>query len=357
MTTANQSSASAPLRGIALGAGYFSHFQYEAWQRIPEAQIVAVVNRNVDRARDVAAKYGIGRTAGWSELPALLDEVKPDFIDIITPPETHLEVVRLAAGRGIAIICQKPLAPTWDEAVEVVETAKHAGVRFMVHENWRWQPWYREMKRQLDAGTLGELFTISVRTRLGDGWPEDAYLARQPFFRTYPRLFVYETGVHFLDTFRYLGGEIATVYARLQKRNPVIKGEDAVQIVCGFANGATAVLDASRYNEPSDDANPRYTFGTVRLDGRKGHLELDTGGNLTLKPLGEPVQPVSYDQNRRGFAGDCVYAIQRHFVDCIRTGDEFEGTGDDYLKTVALVEACYRSHERSAVVSLEVQKS
>ena len=338
------------LRGVCLGAGYFSHFHYEAWQRIPEAEIVALANRTLDKARECAARHGVPRAYAWGDLAAMLDAEKPDFVDIITPPETHLAAVRLAAVRGIAVICQKPLAPTWDECVAVVETARRAGVRFMVHENFRWQPWYREMRRQLDAGTLGELFSISIRMRMGDGWQEDAYLARQPFFRTYPRLFCYETGVHFLDTFRYLGGEISSVYARLQQRNAAIAGEDAAQIVCGFASGASGILDASRYNE-ADTADARYTFGLVRLDGSKGHLELDLAGNLTLKPLGQPSRCLDYPHTREGFAGDCVYAIQRHFVDRLRDGGPFETNGEDYLKSTALMEACYRSHATGQVVS------
>ena len=221
----------------------------------------------------------------------------------------------------------------------------------MIHENFRWQPWYREMRRLLDTGTLGELFSINIRTRLGDGWQDDAYLARQPFFRTYPRLFCYETGVHFLDTFRYLGGEITSVYTRFQKRNPAILGEDAAQIVCGFASGATAILDASRYNE-SDAADSRYTFGLVRIDGRKGHVELDLAGNLALKLLGQPTRLLDYPHTRGGFAGDCVYALQRHFVDCMMSGGPFENTGEDYLKSTALMEACYRSQATNQVVTL-----
>jgi len=331
-----------PLRGVCIGAGYFSRYQYEAWARIPGVKIIAVANRNLDRAREVAAEFGIAQTCVWSELPALLDREQPDFIDIITPPETHLELVRHAAARGIAVICQKPLAPTWAEACAVVACARDAGVRFLVHENWRWQPWYREIRRQLDAGVLGDLFSISARMRLGDGWRPTAYLDRQPFFRTYPRLLVYETGVHFLDTFRFLGGEIASVYARLQRRNPAILGEDAGQIMCGFKSGATAIWDASRYNE-SEAADPRYTFGTMRIEGRKGHLALDSEGNLKLKLLGHAARQVDYRRERRGFAGDCVFALQGHFVDRLRDGGPFESTGEDYLKSIALVEACYRS--------------
>ncbi|MEO6002364.1 MAG: Gfo/Idh/MocA family oxidoreductase [Opitutus sp.] len=339
------------LRGLCLGAGYFSRFQYEAWQRIPEVEIVGVVNRDVTKAREVANRFGLPGAYAWSELAAVLERVQPDFVDIITPPESHLEAVQLAAAQRCAIICQKPLSPTWDESVAVVEAARRAGVRFMVHENFRWQPWYREIRRLLDAGTLGELFSIGIRMRMGDGWQDDAYLARQPFFRTYPRLFVYETGVHFLDTFRYLGGEISSVYARLQKRNAAIAGEDAGQIVCGFASGATALLDASRYNE-SDTADARYTFGLVRIDGSRGHVELDLEGNLTLKPLGQPAVRIEYPHTREGFAGDCVYALQRHFTDRMLDGAPFENTGEDYLRSTALVEACYRSHATGQVVAL-----
>ncbi len=340
-----------PLRGVCVGAGYFSRFHLEAWSRLPGVSIVALVNRELAPAREAAARHGIPRVADWSELAAVLDAERPDFVDIITAPESHLEAVQLAAARGCAIVCQKPLAPTWAEAVAVVDAARRAGVRFMVHENFRWQPWYRELRRQLDAGTLGELFSIGLRMRMGDGWPADAYLARQPFFRSAPRLLVHETLVHFLDTFRFLGGEISSVYARLQRRNSAIAGEDAGQIVCGFASGATGIIDASRYNE-SDTADPRYTFGTVRLDGRRGHLELDHEGNLTLQLLGAPARRLEYPHSRDGFAGDCVFALQQHFVARLRDGTPFESTGEDYLRSTALVEACYASAAKGNVVPI-----
>jgi predicted dehydrogenase len=340
------------LKGICIGAGYFSRYQYEAWARIPEVEILAVCNRNQDKARDVAMAYGISRAAAWDELGTLLDDLEPDFVDIITPPETHLKAVQLAAERGIHVICQKPLAPTLEESRRIVQIAREANIRFLVHENWRWQPWYREIKRQLDAGALGELFSISVRMRMGDGWQPDAYLARQPFFRTYPRLLVYETAVHFLDTFRFLGGDIESIYAQLSQRNADIAGEDAAIITATFASGATALLDASRYNE-SDAADARYTFGTVRVDGSKGHIELDLEGELTFKPLGQPPRPIDYEHSRQGFGGDCVYALQRRFTDCMLNDLPFESTGEDYLKTIALVEACYESNAAGQVVKIQ----
>ncbi|MBC8132141.1 MAG: Gfo/Idh/MocA family oxidoreductase [Deltaproteobacteria bacterium] len=328
------------LRGVAMGAGYFSRYQYEAWQRIPEVEITALYNRSKERGEAVREAYQIARV--YDDWRRMLDEEKPDFVDIITPPETHLEMCSYAAERKIAIICQKPMAPTLQESQQLVDVVKREGVPFMVHENFRWQPWYREIKKILDAGTLGQVSHLSFRMRMGDGWPADAYLARQPFFRDYPRLLIYETGVHFIDTFRYLLGEIDTVYARLRRLNPAIKGEDAGQMFLTFETGATAIWDANRYNE-SEAKNPRYTFGDLRLDATKGHLTLDTAGEIRIKLLGQPSTTHPYAHEDRGFAGDCVYALQRHFADAMLQGRPFESHGDDYLRNVRAVEACYES--------------
>ena len=226
--------------------------------------------------------------------PRMLDREKPDFVDIITPPETHFEVVEQAAQRGIAIICQKPLAPTWEESVAVVDVVRKHGVRFMVHENFRWQPWYREIKRLLDVRRTGRTL---LHRRSACGW---ATAGRKtptsrvsPISETYPRLFVYETGVHFLDTFRFLGGEISSVYARLQKRNADIKGEDAAQIVCGFASGATAMLDASRYNEVRRGRRTLYVWhGPCRRQQRP------RGTRSRGQPHAEAPRPALADARR-----------------------------------------------------------
>ena len=208
------------LKGVAMGAGYFSHFQYEAWTRIPEVEIVAVYNRTEEKARALMSQFGLPRFYGdWREM---IEHERPDFVDIITPPETHEEMCGFAARHGVHVICQKPLAPSLEASRRIVETAAAAGIRFMVHENWRWQPWYRKIKEIQKSGTVGEFTHIHFLTRLGDGWGDTAYLDRQPFFRNYPKLLLYETGVHFIDTFRYLLGEVSAVYTHLRRLNPVI---------------------------------------------------------------------------------------------------------------------------------------
>lgn len=328
------------LRGVCIGAGYFSHFHYEAWGRIPEVQIVAFSNRNPARAAEITSRFGLQRC--YADYREMLDKERPDFVDVITPPPSHLEICTEAAQRGIHIICQKALAPTFDEARELVARLARAGVRFMVHENFRFQPWYREIKRQIDAGAIGVMHSLAFRSRMGDGWGENAYIPRQPYFREYPRLLVFENGIHFIDTYRFLAGEIRRVTAWLRRLNPVIKGEDCGLLVFEFASGAMGHWDANRYNETSV-RNPRYTFGEFLVEGTQGSLRLDGEARLTFKRLGEPEAEITYPHADVNFCGDCVYLTERHFVDRLLDGKPFETSGDEYLKSLAVQEAVYRS--------------
>ncbi len=328
------------LKGVGIGAGYFSGFQYEAWQRIPETTITAMCNSKIEKARPIMDEYDIPRH--YTDYKEMLLNEKPDFVDIITPPETHLEMCKFAADLGIDIICQKPLAPTLKESEELVAYVKSKGVRFVVHENFRFQPWYRHIKRLMSEDVIGHPHTINFRSRMGDGWGEQAYIPRQPYFRNYPRFLVYENGIHFVDTFRYLLGEIDEVYAILRKLNPLIKGEDCGQVIFKFKNGAVGIWDANRYNEPNYDS-PRYTFGECLLEGDAGSLRLAGNGGITVAPLGQEETDQSYHHENIHFAGDCVYFFQRHFVDCMLSGDEFESHGEDYLKSIRVQEAIYKS--------------
>ncbi|MEM8734353.1 MAG: Gfo/Idh/MocA family oxidoreductase, partial [Planctomycetota bacterium] len=181
------------LRCAAIGAGYFSHFHYDAWRRMDGVDVVACCDRDLEKAKAVAEQYGIANVFG--DYREMLDAIEVDFVDVITRPDTHLPIVEELAQRGINVICQKPLAPTVEESRRIVDLTAASGIRFMVHENFRFQPWYREEKRIFESGQLGDvLHTISFRNRAGDGHGPEAYLARQPYFQTMPRFLVFEAG-------------------------------------------------------------------------------------------------------------------------------------------------------------------
>ncbi|MEM9329147.1 MAG: Gfo/Idh/MocA family oxidoreductase [Bacteroidota bacterium] len=338
------------VKGVVAGAGYFSLFHLEAWSRIEEVEITAICDLNESKSRSKSAEVGINRW--YTDYKEMLSKEQPDFVDIITPPASHLELTLEALDQGIHVICQKPLAPTYEVARQMVAAAERSGCRFMVHENWRFQPWYREIKKLLQGDVIGAAHSVYFRQRMGDGWGEQAYIPRQPFFREYPRLLVYENGVHFIDTFRYLYGEIDSVFAKLRRLNPVIKGEDCALVHLTFANGMHATWDANRYNEPNHE-NPRYTFGEMLIDGMNGSLRLYPEGQITIQKLGGPETSHAYHHPTVNFSGDCVYATQRHFITQLQTGADFETNGPDYLKNLKVQDAVYQSAAEGRVVLLQ----
>ena len=331
------------LKGAVIGAGYFSRFHCEAWSRIDQVELCAVCDLDLERARQTADGHDI--ETAYGSVTEMLEAEQPDFVDIVTRPDSHLELVGLAAERGLHVICQKPLAPTFAESEQLVAKAAEAGVRLMVHENFRFQPWHREIKKLIERGAIGDrLHSVSCRTRTGDGWQSDAYLARQPYFVTMPRLLIFETGVHFIDTFRFLAGEIDGVFASLRRLNPKIAGEDEGVVLFEFSGGARGVWDASRYHEANCD-DPRYTFGEFLIEGDGGSIRLYADGTLTVQPLGETEYDHPYRHEPQNFAGDCVYHTQRHFIDSLLAETEFETSGKDYLNTLRVQEAVYQSSE------------
>jgi predicted dehydrogenase len=341
-----------PPRLAVAGAGYFARFHLEAWQRLQaEGRVTLAALAEPDAERRQAAMRDFGIEHGFAGVEEMLRAIEPDVLDIATPPASHAELVGLASQRGIACISQKPLAPTFDEAARMVDAAEDAGIMLAVHENFRWMPWYLEMKRCLEQNLFGTRHTISVRMRPGDGQGPDAYLSRQPYFQRMPRFWVHETAIHFIDTFRFLLGEVVSVGALLVRRNPVIAGEDGGYVVLQFAGGATAMIDGNRLND-HPAVNTRLTMGEHWLEGSSGVMRLDGYGRLYWKPHGAPEAEHLYEWQDIGFAGDCVYRQQRHLIDAFGSGVAPANTGRDYLRNYAIEEAIYRAHDERRMIDV-----
>ncbi len=323
------------MKGALIGAGFFAQFQAEAWMRMPDVNLVAVADLDADRVREFADRYGIAQA--YCEVGEMLDRERPDFIDIATRPESHFELAELAAARGIHVICQKPLAPTWDESAALVQACEHAGVRLLVHENWRWQPWYRVAKRLLDEGIIGPLQAIDYRWQTGDGVGPQPYAA-QPYFRLMPRLLIFESLVHILDTYRYFGGEMQVVACQTQRFNPVIAGEDWARIEIAFDSGAAGCILGDRLSGP---VPAPVAMGEMRIVGEQGTLRVAADGNLFLIDASGGQRQLDFTPQTVGYKGDSVLATQQHLIAALRAGLASESDGRDYLNTVKLVETAY----------------
>ncbi|MEM9197763.1 MAG: Gfo/Idh/MocA family oxidoreductase, partial [Pseudomonadota bacterium] len=196
---------SEPLRVAVVGAGYFGQFHYDAWARMPEVRLAAICVRNAAGAAETAARWGAAQPLPvFTDPSRMMAEIAPDIVDITAPPSSHLKMIQTLAPFAPWILCQKPFCDGVADARRAIETAQAHGARLAVHENIRFQPWYRTAKKLMDSSVLGRVFQASFRLRPGDGQGPSAYLDRQPYFQSMPRFLVHETAIHWIDTFRFL---------------------------------------------------------------------------------------------------------------------------------------------------------
>ncbi|MEM7423211.1 MAG: Gfo/Idh/MocA family oxidoreductase [Pseudomonadota bacterium] len=328
-------------RVAVVGAGYFGQFHYDAWSRMQDVEIVALAAP--EGGTQTAARFAV--PAVFSAAADMIEQVRPDLLDITAPPEAHLGIIRAAAPSVPWIICQKPFCGGLAGAEEAIAIAEASDARVLVHENFRFQPWYRAIKAMLDTGRLGDVWQATFRLRPGDGQGPDAYLSRQPYFQKMPRFLVHETAIHWIDTFRYLLGEITAVSADLRRLNPAIAGEDAGVVVMAFASGARALFDGNRLAD-HEAQNRRLTMGEMEIEGSAATLRLAGDGAIHVREHGRnDWAEHSYQWRDHLFGGDCVSATCRSCLESLRSGEPAETEAAVYIRNVEIVEAVYRSDQ------------
>ncbi|MBX2883350.1 MAG: Gfo/Idh/MocA family oxidoreductase [Granulosicoccus sp.] len=338
------------LRLATVGCGYFSQFHHQAWHRLP-IHFVGVCDRDKSLADSFAKRFGIADS--FDDFELMLDTAKPDLVDIILPPNQHLACIAMAARRGISVICQKPFTQNLEEAERAVALADKAGISLIVHENFRFQPWYQKIKSILDSDALGQVYRATFNLRPGDGQGPTAYMDRQPYFQHMPQFLMKETGVHFVDVFRYLFGQPTNVYADLRTLNPAIKGEDAGFFSMDFSSGVQAVFDGNRLVDHAAE-NCRLTMGEMTIESENGTLYLNGNGELTIRQHGMTyLEPVECTFDPKTFGGDCVYSLQRHVLLSLEADHDPDNTAKKYLPNLILLEAIYLSNEEGQRINLQ----
>jgi predicted dehydrogenase len=295
---------------------------------MPNVQIVAACDSRLERAQVVSERPYVSPEA-------MLEREDLDFVDIVSRSDTHLDLVSQASQRGLAVTCQKPMAPDWATACRLVEAAEAKRVRLMIHDNWRWQPWYRAARKVIARGDIGTPLSYGFRCRWKDGAGEAPY-PKQSYFRDLRRFIIDETLVHHIDTARFLFGDIQTVYAEAMRVNPRIQGEDHAILtlrhtapVMGWMHGHSFIA--------LEDAGP--SIDESIFEGEEGSIRISAAGEIWLGHKKIWTQNFS-----TGYRGDSVYNTLLHFVQCLETGERFETEAREYLeKTFAAVEAAYAS--------------
>lgn len=337
------------LRGGLIGCGYFARNHLNGWGEVDGADIVALCDRDPEALESTAAAFSVDRTFGDAD--EMLAKAELDFVDVVTQADTHRPLVELAASHGVNVICQKPFAPSVPDARNMVIACLEAGVTLMVHENFRWQRPMRAVSEAVESDAIGEPFFARIEFR--SGW--DVY-TNQPYLATDERFIVYDLGIHLLDLARFFLGEVEQLYARTQRVNPGIRGEDVATIVLDVAGGRTCVVEASYASRLEHEVFPQTL---IRIEGSDGSVTLDRDYELTtvsgtdVHKASVPPETYAWSTPPGQAIQDGVVAIQRHWVDCLRHGREPETSGADNLKTLELVFGTYTSNDERSVYRTE----
>jgi predicted dehydrogenase len=271
-------------------------------------------------------------------------------VDIITDVNTHPQFVELAAGHGAAVVCQKPMASNLDTARQMVTSCRKQGVRFYIHENFRWQAPLRRLKAVLDSGEIGPVF--KARVSFCSAFP---VFDNQPFLAELDQFILTDIGSHVLDIVRFLFGEAKTLHCLTKRVNPTIKGEDVANVLLEMTSGVHCYTEMSYASILEKEVFPQTL---VLAEGEKGSVHLDAGFIIkTTTRAGtraETVQPPLYDWIDPAYA-----VVHSSLVDCIGNllsdllgRGKAETTGEDNLKTVELVFNCYESARGGKIVQL-----
>lgn len=336
------------LRFAVLGTGFWARYQLAAWQEVPDARCVALYNRTPGKAEALAEEFGV--PAVFDDAEALIREVRPDFLDVITDVQTHPQFVRLAAAHGVPVICQKPMAATLEAACEMVAVCERASVPLLIHENWRWQHPIRELKRVLAAGVIGRVFR--ARVDYANSFP---VFDNQPFLRELEQFILTDMGSHILDTARFLFGEASRLFCRTDRIHAEIKGEDVATVMMEMG-GATVTCNLSYASRIEHDRFPE-TFALI--EGSAGSVELapDYWLRVTTKDgtLARRVAPPHYAwaDSRYALVHSSIVACHAELLRALQTGSPAETHAADNLHTLELVFAAYESAREHRVVELQ----
>ncbi|MEJ5311524.1 MAG: Gfo/Idh/MocA family oxidoreductase [Anaerolineae bacterium] len=207
-----------------------------ALQKARGSQLVAVMRRNGDLARDYAQRHGVPKW--YNEADALIHDPEVDAVYVATPPSSHLEYTLAVAQAGKPVYVEKPMARTYAECQTMIAACEQAGVPLFVAYYRRRLPRFLKVKAWLDAGAIGEVRSVNTVLYRPPS-PEDCSDTKP--WRLDPEIagcgYFCDLGSHMLDLLQYLLGPIETAQGYATNQGGCYEAEDAVSATWLHENG------------------------------------------------------------------------------------------------------------------------
>jgi predicted dehydrogenase len=339
----------------AIGAGFIMADVQLASYHEAGFPVVAIASRTPSKAAAVAGRWGIPMVHPTPE--DLIRDPRVEIVDIAYPPDQQPALIRLALQQPHvkAILAQKPLTLDFETARQLVEEAAAAGKLLSVNQNMRYDQSMRVLKQLLARDALGTPVLATIEMRAVPHW--------QAFLSRYERLTLLNMSVHHLDVLRFLFGEPLDIYTAARP-DPRTSFEHTDGIVCStlrFQSGVLAVSLEDVWAGPREDGHASDCYIKWRVEGTEGLAQgtigwpdYPAGSPSTLRYCGARAtggQWVEPRWNTRWFPQAFAGVMEQLQWAC-KSGEPLALSGADNVRTMALVEAGYRSIREKRAVPL-----
>ena len=344
-------------RGIGVvGAGFIVRDCHLVAYAQAGFRVVGIASRTRERAEEVARLRAIPKVFG--SLDAMLDDPEVEVIDVAVPPAAQPAILRRIAAdprqvRGV--LAQKPLAPSYEEALEVVGACDRAGLRLQVNQNMRYDQSVRALRTLLDRGLMGEPVLATIEMRAIPHW--------MPWARGGRSLSTFIMSIHHLDTFRYWLGDPSLVLAshRPDPRTTFPHDDGITLSILEFPSGARASSWDDVWAGPAREGVAAEIGIRWRVEGTAG---------LALGTIGWPGWPdrvpstIDYATKADGgdwhrprwpeaWFPDAFAGTMAGLLVALESDAEPDIPGRDNLRTVALCEAVLRAGREHRATTIE----
>ena len=335
-----------------VGAGMIMAECHLAAYREAGFPVVAIASRTKANAERVAKRWDIPKVHATPE--ELIEDKNVEIIDLAFPPDQQPALIRHALKQKHikAILAQKPLALSLKDAIKLRDQATKAGKILSVNQNMRYDQSMRVLKQIVDRGDLGDIVFAQIDMHAIPHW--------QPFLESYDRLTLANMSVHHIDVLRFLFGdpdEISTV----TRKDPRTKFDHADGITVStlrFPSGVLALSLEDVWSGPREEGYENDQNITWRVEGTqgvaKGTIGWPTGAASTLTYAstkttgGKWVTPAWQTM----WFPHAFIGVMEQLQHAVKSGTPPALSVADNVKTMALVEAGYRSIRKGRAVKL-----
>ncbi len=267
-----------------IGTGGMANAHAEKFKIFKDVKITACCDVDPERGRNYSEKWMIPRV--YTDYRELLAKEELDGVAVVTPDIYHAPISMAAINKGLAVLCEKPMATTLDEARQMVRLARRKKVINMVNFSYRHSAAVQAAAQKVRNGEIGNLCHVEasylqswIVSRIWGDWRKQRWTIWRMSKANRNLGCLGDIGCHIYDMTAFICGDFSEIFCRLKNFKKDVPGQklqgfrldanDSFASAVAFKSGATGIIHGSRY------AGGYGNTLSIRIFGTKGSLEIN----------------------------------------------------------------------------------